>query len=950
MQLKIRFTLLMLVGMLLSATRSLATTYEFVGNNDNWNSPIAWSPQGIPGEADTVIFNAAANSVVILPEDITVGTMIIEVLSQISGFLPDNGLATLTIKDQLVSKFVTSFSCNLVIASTATAEFVNTNYPSTTGFAGIYLYGEVTVNGTLTDEVDFFSATKLTINGTWTHKRGGLGTLVLISPTGTLNINSPSKQVGMSDVVNQGTFNWQGGDIAMYGVMDNSGTWNISTNDSLSYEGFDQPNPINNTGLVRVLSNVTRTTIQKRFNNQGIITIDGPSTLHLMALQHTGAITGPATSTLELSGYYFGTGNKFEANSVTNVGTLKTNYLTSLDLLAGCNISNIQNFDINDGPMILEVTLPPAANYILGSQISLGVDQTFTGNATIRGGFYGSRKVTFDTPNATWNLAWFGVETIVTLGSTVTATGGAYENLKNDGTINWTGVGDLNISQPGIVNNGTMSFNAPSTRINQSGFTEYVTTWLNNGTINIDRANGAGAVEAFISGFSNQGNINVGENDTLRLSGQFIQNSTLAGAPGSYMLLYGGGTQVFKAGATTSGFSALETFYGLDVILEAGTNLSNINKVRFTQSAVDIKMVLPTTFNYEFVEFSEIRLSTSFRPTTPLLIRNSTIEGSGNLKIPNQLNWQGGIIDLPTEIEEDASASISETNEQRPIISSPFTNKGNVTLSGGIIEINTGFFKNKGTWQVISTEDVIIDGFTPFVNNGTFAICGNQPIQIDFNVPFTNADNGTFKGEGTYTFNADYTNEGTVAPGCSPGLLQIDGDFQTGVRTEVEIESADPGNYDFFQINGELNVSGELWVYVPTGAAPAAGPIKIIEATGGIEGTFSTTSMPVGYTLTYTDNAIFVNSTGAVTTSDPTAAGRTWKVLPTLATDQIRIELGQTSADDQFIQVFNAQGQVVRTGIVPRQTDVHTLNLVDLVPGMYSISSDTGAHARFIKM
>lgn len=73
-----------------------------------------------------------------------------------------------------------------------------------------------------------------------------------------------------------------------------------------------------------------------------------------------------------------------------------------------------------------------------------------------------------------------------------------------------------------------------------------------------------------------------------------------------------------------------------------------------------------------------------------------------------------------------------------------------------LFEINTAFFKNGGNWNIDSDEDVIIDGYTSFTNQGTFSICGDEPIKLIFNVPFVNEASGTFKGQGSYTFNAGF--------------------------------------------------------------------------------------------------------------------------------------------------------------------------------------------------
>jgi hypothetical protein len=211
-----------------------------------------------------------------------------------------------------------------------------------------------------------------------------------------------------------------------------------------------------------------------------------------------------------------------------------------------------------------------------------------------------------------------------------------------------------------------------------------------------------------------------------------------------------------------------------------------------------------------------------------------------------------------------------------------------------------------------------------------------------------NQENGTFKGEGTYTFNAEYTNNGTAAPGCSPGVLEIDSDFQTGAGLDVEIEGTEAGQYDLFRIRGDLQVSGHLWVFVPTGAAPA-GPVTIVETDGNISGTFDSTDLPEGYTLTYNAQSIVVNTTGAVSTQD-LAAAQGWRIHPTLVTDRLRWQADQPARGDRWLRIWNTQGQLVQTSLVPSNTAQLEVLVGDLAPGVYTVTNDDGARSRFVKM
>jgi hypothetical protein len=946
---KIYYTILLCALCALGSFRANALTYQLNTTFGNWNDPGSWLPQGVPGPADTAILDVQGGSTLFVNADVTVGTLLIENISQFAGDPSGTNTTTLTILNRLLCKTVPTFSCNLLIAQGATAEFNNDNFSSP--FAGIYFYGEVTVNGFLETKVEFINATRINLNGTMTHRKGGLAGDVRINLGATLNLNSPSKRIDLGFVQNQGVLNWQAGDIFCPGNLLNQGLWNISANgDTLDNDYFLEETSIENIGQIRVAASVGNVALLKRIRNAGTIIMDGPSALALTALRNIGTVSGPAGSSLELSGYYFDTGNTLQANSTLNVSTLRSAYLTQLDIQPGVNLGNIQNFELGAGPHTIGTVLPPAANYRIEAQMALETDLVFSGQVLIANGgsFSGPHKVTFSTTNATWENAIFeNANTEISAGAQVALTNARASNLLNNGTINWAQSGDLTVGIPGMVNNGTLSITAPKALLYGSWNGGPVENLLNNGTIAYNHAAGAGLWQALNCGLRNEGDISIGAGDTLRWIGELQQKERLVGSAGSQLEIYGSSGATFANGAETANFQRFYSNFSSGLRFEAGTVLNNIAAFRFENSQLESRIVLPPAADYTF-QGSILRLFTAFQPTTPLLFRNSSVEGSGSVRITGLLDWQGGTFDVPLRIEEGASASIRETDDQRPIISAPFNNLGTVTLSGGIIEINTGFFKNKGTWQVQSTDDVIIDGFTPFVNDGILAICGNQPIQINFNVPFTNEENGTFKGEGTYTFNADYTNNGTVAPGCSPGLLEIDGNFQTGAGMEIEIESEAAGMHDFFRIRGDLQLGGVLRVLVPDGAAPA-GPIKVIETEGQINGSFSTVLMPPGYTLSYTDQAVFVNATGAVSTQAPTP-GSGWQLRPSLASDWLRVELDEPSPADLFLQIWDAQGKQVQTALLPTGASALDLLIQTLQPGAYTLLHSGGGVARFVKM
>jgi hypothetical protein len=260
------------------------------------------------------------------------------------------------------------------------------------------------------------------------------------------------------------------------------------------------------------------------------------------------------------------------------------------------------------------------------------------------------------------------------------------------------------------------------------------------------------------------------------------------------------------------------------------------------------------------------------------------------------------------------------------------SNEGYFTLSGGIIEINTGFFKNAGNWNVDSDLDVIMDGFTSFTNDGNFSICGDQPIKIAFNVPFINNASGTFKGQGSYTFNAGFSNEGTIAPGCSPGILTIEDNLTAPSVVQIEVTGGNTGAYDQLLVNGNMSAGGLLDIIVPPGAS-LNGSIKIIQTSGAFTGTFSQVNMPSNFSIQYLSDGVLLTSDGTVGTDQISKEGL--QVAPTLADTRVVLSSNQMLSEDAQLELYHLSGQLVRRVIWNQGALQQEISVENLPNGTY---------------
>jgi len=122
------------------------------------------------------------------------------------------------------------------------------------------------------------------------------------------------------------------------------------------------------------------------------------------------------------------------------------------------------------------------------------------------------------------------------------------------------------------------------------------------------------------------------------------------------------------------------------------------------------------------------------------------------------------------------------------------------------------------------------------VEEGTLKLDGtlnNDSLTID--------EGATLKGNGT--LNGDLINDGTVAPGSSPGTLNIGGNYSGSGTLEQELTGDNTsGNFDLLIIGGTADLSGTTVDYTPLAPAPA------LKYTRGTQYTFLTAAGGLGGT------------------------------------------------------------------------------------------------------
>ncbi|HEV7330104.1 MAG TPA: T9SS type A sorting domain-containing protein [Flavisolibacter sp.] len=234
-----------------------------------------------------------------------------------------------------------------------------------------------------------------------------------------------------------------------------------------------------------------------------------------------------------------------------------------------------------------------------------------------------------------------------------------------------------------------------------------------------------------------------------------------------------------------------------------------------------------------------------------------------------------------------------------------FGNQGLVTINnGGAIENKANaLFTNTGfggfTFPTIGT--LVINSGGMFNNSGTATLkAGNL------------TNNGTLDNQSFLTGNAtvtgNLTNSGTLAPGNSPGMYTIHGDYSatTTAIHNFEVGGTASSSFDRLRAGGNVYLDGTLNVSLINGFVPSSGNPDLPIFTGTINGMFSTVNKPSHYELIYNSNSVVLRVATTLPVSisnvhvkkEGTGAKLTWTVQTEINTSHYEVE--KSSNGKQF--------------------------------------------------
>jgi hypothetical protein len=376
--------------------------------------------------------------------------------------------------------------------------------------------------------------------------------------------------------------------------------------------------------------------------------------------------------------------------------------------------------------------------------------------------------------------------------------------------------------------------------------------------------------------FSNAGTLSVGSTSTFTVSGVYTQTGAANVQTGGTLVLAGGGS---SSGSFTVASGGTLSFSGGTFALNTGAGFSGAGAVRVTGATVNVNATVIAS-NLELTD-------------------GGTISGSGALTVNNSLTWSGGTMSGSgsTALASGGTLTISGATD-KTLSQRTLNLAGNTTWSGtGNLNLaNSAVLNNQGTGVFTINNDQSVLGSGTFTNAGTltkssstgttsfastvaFSTSGTVNLQtgtlsfaggynqsagatnLSSGTTLTatvNLTGGTLSGSGTVT--GDVTNGGVVEVGGAgaAGTLTISGNYvQSGIGVlNIEIGGSSLGTgFDQFVIAGQATLNGTLNVTLINSFSPNPGnSFMIVTFSGGSTGSFVTTNLPSGGSLTLNTN------------------------------------------------------------------------------------------------
>ena len=934
--------LLLLLLLCLGLISFAQTTWTGAGTNSNWNNTANWNTNLVPTALDDAIIPGGSSVI------INVSSFVKSVVVQ--------GTSTITMNQSLSFTNASSFSANTT---------VNWNSGSLYGGGTLTNNGSIIMNTASSRYIS--GATTLINNGTLTMPDGGYFYLYDTSilnntASGTFDIQSNAyvqysgsghnfinagllKKSGGNGVsyfyavlTNTGTISVENGTLDMYYLAKNfnGGVYNVSSGSTLlvSTTGMNISGTLTGTldGALNWTGNLSVATTAK-FNftgdtgvtwssgsliGGGVLTNESSINMATAGSRYISGgttLTNNGTMTMPNGGYFYLYDTSILNNATSGIFDLQSNAYVSYNgtdhnfINAGLlkktggggvsyfypNLTNTGTISVENGTLDM---------YYLGKNFNGGVYNVSTGN-TLLISTTGMNISGTLTGNLDGALNWIGnlsVPTTATFNFTGT-TGVTWSSgsligggvLTNESSINMATAGSRYISGgTTLTNNGTMKMP------NGGYFYLYDTSIFNNATSGVFdlQSNAYISYDGTDHNFINAGLLKkTGGNGTSLFYANLVNTGTISVENGTLDMYYlgktfNGGVYNVSSGTTllvsTTGMNISGTLTGnLDGALNWTGNLSVANAAIFNFTGIT---GVNWTSGYllgggTLTNKSKISLAgggsryISGKDTKLINTGTITLPNGGYLYLNNNAtidNQSSGVIDLKS------NAYISYNGSEAFSIN----NAGLIQKTGGNLSYIYPPVTNSGTINASSSTLAFVDGKN-FINTVDGIIKGTATIDLPADVNFTNA--------------------GTFAPGNSPGVLTVLGNYKSAASSTLNVELnglTQSTEYDLLAITG-TNVIFNGSVAITMGFDAAVGNQFTIATTSGTIATANLTS-PIGNVdyngFRYTFDVSYPSNKNVLLT----ITNKVDILPPTVITKNITVQLdGSGNANISAAQVNN---------------------------------------------
>ena len=613
---------------------------------------------------------------------------------------------------------------------------------------------------------------------------------------------------GASVINSTGTFNINGGTFLNSGVLDinSTGATVFIDQDSIATGTFQNTGTLNKIapGAFEIFSIGSVT-----FDNDGILNINGGSVVVDQPFTNDGIINiaagtqltgGNASFINGAAGVIVGTGTIVTpAAGLNNLGLISpgNGNTGNLNVTGNLSFGAGSNFDVQLAPALVSDRIIVTGNVNINTGAIL--------NVTTLGGYPGNFGDSFP-----------GV--IAAAG----AVNGAFGTVNQPGfTVNPSYVigpaGDMTLTVGGVFNTWTGAVDS---------------NWLNAGNWSL----------GVIPDATMDVRINtVGQIITVGGAGTQTIN-TLGVVSGSAIQFLGANLQLNNNSTVNGDLLIGTTFSGAGDIISNGTfELTNGSLSGVGDIFINNLFSINNTGG-----FAAINQTVNINPGGTAVWQaggqNINNLGSGNIQI-----MSGGSFDIQTDattgldIGIAAGGSLSKTAAAgSTFLTGNIANNGDINAQAGTLAV-TGTFTNNGNINVGNAATFSVPaGFIQ--NGGTTTLASGATLDVGTNaVDLINA--AVLTGVGMV--NGDVINTaGTVAPGSSPGIMTISGNYTQGLNGSLAIDVQDPGltagaDYDQLIIGGSAALNGNLFVTLLGGYEPPQGQTYDILTYTSASGDFS---------------------------------------------------------------------------------------------------------------